>query len=80
MTNPYGRFISAQCPSELVELVDDVVAVAPLVGGRSALIRHGLQLALEDMVARDMISNPHLRSRIEAHIEQKRGLAAISDN
>lgn len=63
-----ARQINIKCPVELAEMIDAVVMDSPFIGGRSALIRYGVELALADMVERDIVTDPTLKEQIRIYL------------
>jgi hypothetical protein len=69
MTKPTHRWLSTQIDDDLNELITEVVNSSSLVPNRSALARHGIQLALRDLVERDIVTDPVVQDRIKDYLE-----------
>jgi hypothetical protein len=65
------RQINTKVPVELADILDAVVADSPFIGGRSAMIRHGIELALADAVERGVIDNELLSRRVSRFLQKE---------
>ena len=64
-----GRRAAAKVSDEMAELMDAMVTSSPLIESESALIRHGIRLAMADACERHMISDPQLETRLRQYLE-----------
>ena len=54
---------ASKIPQELDEILEQVVQTSPYIASESAFLRHGLRLAIQDALDRDLVTDPALRER-----------------
>jgi hypothetical protein len=69
MARATGPWLNTQIDEDLDGIITDVITSTPLVLSRSALARYGIQLALTDLMNRDMVTDPELTQRIRDYLD-----------
>jgi hypothetical protein len=72
------RQVNIKVPAELADLLDAVVTDSPFIGGRSSLVRHGIDLALADVIERGVLNDKALSDRVKRYLEKN--IAANATN
>ena len=65
-----SRVRGVKLDGDLDTLINEIVSHSPSVESRSEFMRHGVRLALADVVSRGIVTDPHLCTQINDYLNR----------